>query len=89
MKTYRRIETGAINASIFAIVALALLVMVFGSFSIWAYIQYTEQKQDVDAKIDTATAKAILEQSNKDEAAFEAREKSRCVSLLVHQIMAA
>jgi len=75
MKARRTIETGAINASIFAIVALVLLVLVFGSFSIWAYINYINQKQDVDSKISQAVAKAVLNQSNKDETAFAAREK--------------
>ena len=75
MKARRTTETGAINASIFAIIALVLLVLVFGSFSIWAYINYINQKQDVDSKISQAVAKAVLNQSNKDETAFAAREK--------------
>lgn len=75
MKARRTTETGAINASIFAIVALVLLVLVFGSFSIWAYTNYISQKQDVDSKISQAVAKAVLNQSNKDETAFAAREK--------------
>jgi type VI protein secretion system component VasK len=68
-------ETGAVNASIFAIVALVLLVLVFGSFSIWAYMNYMDQKKDVDSKIANAEAKAKLDQSTKDEATFAAREK--------------
>lgn len=75
MNVYRDREEGAINASIFAIIALVLLVLVFGSFSIWAYVNYTSQKQDVDSKISEATAKAVLAQSTKDETAFAAREK--------------
>lgn len=75
MNIRRNHDEGAINASIFAISALVLLVIVFGSFSIWAYINYTAQKQDVDSKIAEATAKAVLDQSNKDETAFSAREK--------------
>lgn len=75
MNVHRNRDEGAINASIFAIIALVLLVLVFGSFSIWAYINYTDQKQDVDSKISEASAKAVLAQSNKDETAFAAREK--------------
>lgn len=71
----RTSEIGAINASIFAIVALVLLVLVFGSFSIWAYVNYLGQKKDVDTKVADAVAQAKLDQSNKDEAAFAAREK--------------
>lgn len=75
MNVRRNHDEGAINASIFAISALVVLVIVFGSFSIWAYINYTSQKQNVDSKITEATAKAVLDQSNKDETAFSAREK--------------
>ncbi|QQS21533.1 hypothetical protein IPM09_03335 [Candidatus Saccharibacteria bacterium] len=75
MKTYRRFETGAINGSIFAIVALVLLVIVFGSFSIWAYINYTEQKNDVDGKIADATAAAVLKNSEQMQQKFDEDEK--------------
>lgn len=75
MTVNRNHEEGAINASIFAIIALVVLVLVFGSFSIWAYINYTDQKQNVDSKVSEAAAKAILDQSTKDETAFAAREK--------------
>lgn len=71
----RQFERGAINGSMFAIIALVLLVLIFGSFSIWAYVNYMDQKQNVDTKISEATAKAVLKQSNKDETAFAAREK--------------
>lgn len=75
MNLHQNREEGTINTSIFAIVALVLLVLVFGSFSIWAYVNYTDQKQNVDSKVAEAKAKATLDQSTKDEAAFSAREK--------------
>lgn len=75
MNIRRNRDDGTINASIFAIIALVLLVLVFGSFSIWAYVNYIGQKQDVDSKVSEAVAKAVLKQSNKDETAFSAREK--------------
>lgn len=75
MKTRRNYETGAINASIFAIVALSLLVLVFGSFGIWAYLNYTEQKTNVDGKIEEAKADAVLANTKKLEAEFEKREQ--------------
>lgn len=75
MKTRRQLEHGAINSSIFAIIALVILVLIFGSFGIWSYVNYMDQKQNVDQKVSDATAKAVLAQSNKDETAFAAREK--------------
>lgn len=68
-------EHGAINGAIFAIVALSILVIVFGSFGIWSYMNYTDQKTNVDQKVDTATASAVLKNSQSLEAKFEAREK--------------
>lgn len=72
---FRRAESGAINGSIFAIIALVILVLVFGSFSIWAYINYLDNKNNVDTKVSEAVAKAVLDQSNADEEKFAAREK--------------
>lgn len=75
MNTFRRAEEGAVNGSIFAIIALVLLVLIFGGFSVWAYTNYIEQKQDVDGKIKTATAEAVLKNSQDLQAKFEATEK--------------
>ena len=75
MNIHRRREIGAINGSIFAIIALAILVLVFGSFSIWAYMNYMEPKRDVDSKIDEAAAAQVLENSKKLQAEFEKKEK--------------
>ncbi len=71
----RQFERGAVNGSIFAIIALVLLVLIFGSFGIWAYMGYMDQKHNVDTKVSDAVAKAVLDQSNKDETTFAAREK--------------
>ncbi|MGB4767746.1 MAG: hypothetical protein WBP22_00655 [Candidatus Saccharimonas sp.] len=75
MKRIRQVESGAINGSIFAIVALVLLVMVFGGFSIWAYVNYLDQKDDVDGKIAEASAAAVLKNSQDLQAKFDETEK--------------
>jgi hypothetical protein len=75
-------EVGAINGSIFAIIALVILVLVFGSFSIWAYINYLDQKQDVDSKIDEAVASAVLKENKKSEEAIE-KYKNETTTLFV------
>lgn len=75
MNTRRNLEHGAINGSIFAIIALVILVILFGSFGIWAYINYMDQKQNVESKVAEASAAQVLEAKKKLEADFEAREK--------------
>lgn len=82
MNMRRRMEVGAINGSIFAIIALVILVLVFGSFSIWAYINYLDQKQDVDSKIDEAVASAVLKENKKSEEAIE-KYKNETTTLFV------
>lgn len=71
MKTRRQLECGAINGSIIAIVALVILVILFGSFGIWAYINYMDQKQNVDTKVSEATAAAVLKNTTDLNAKFE------------------
>lgn len=82
MNMRRRMEAGAINGSIFAIIALVILVLVFGSFSIWAYVNYLDQKQDVDSKVDEAVAAAVLQENKKSEAAIE-KYKNETTTLFV------
>lgn len=75
MKIRREVESGAINGSIIAIVALSLLVVVFGAFGVWSYMNYMDQKQNVDAKVSDATAKAVLDNTNTLNAKFEEEQK--------------
>lgn len=75
MKTRRNSEKGVIKGSIVAIVVLVILVIGFGAFSVWAYLQYMDQKKDVDGKIDVATAEAVKKNSEEMQAKFEAAEK--------------
>lgn len=71
----RLAEQGSINGSIFAIVALVILVLLFGSFGVWSYMNYQEQKTNVDQKVADATAAAVLASSEKLQAKFEEDEK--------------
>jgi hypothetical protein len=76
MKTYRhKNEQGGVSGSMIAIVGLVVLVVVAGSLAIWAYISYTEQKTDVDGKINLAVAKAKNDQQTDDDKKFAEREK--------------
>lgn len=68
-------ETGAIQLSTVVISILAVLFAVAGSLAIWSYVQYSEQKTDVDGKIDLAVSKAEKVQAELDEVKFAEREK--------------
>jgi hypothetical protein len=68
-------ERGAINGSTIAITALALLVIIFGGFGAWSYMQYTKSSTDVNGQVEDAVAKAIKEQVEADEKKFTEREK--------------
>lgn len=76
MTMYRhKHEQGGISGSMIAIIGLIVLVLITGSAAIWAYLNYTEQKTDVDGKINLAVAQAKKDQSEVEEAKFLEREK--------------
>ncbi len=68
-------EYGGVSGSLIAIIGLVILVVVAGSLAIWAYLNYTEQKTNVDGKVSLAVAEAKKEQGDIDEAKFAEREK--------------
>ncbi|MFZ1487710.1 MAG: hypothetical protein WAS74_01660 [Candidatus Saccharimonas aalborgensis] len=68
-------ESGMIHGYVFVIIALALLTVFFGGFSVWAYLNYTDAKDDVDGKITVAKAEASKQQAEADEIKFLDREK--------------
>jgi hypothetical protein len=68
-------ESGAISGSMLAIIGLAVLVLVAGGAAIWAYVNYSEQKSNVDSKIDVAVAEAKKEQGDIEAEKFAQREK--------------
>lgn len=68
-------EEGSISGSMIAIIGLSVLVLAAGSLAIWAYINYTEQKTNVDGKIELAVAEAKREQGDIESEKFAQREK--------------
>ncbi len=68
-------ERGEVNPLLLLSIVLTVLVLGLGSFSIWAYINYTDQKNNVDQKISAAVADAKRQQASDDEAKFAEREK--------------
>ena len=76
MKVYQhKHEQGGISGSMIAIILLVIVVLAAGSFAIWAYVNYNEQKTNVDGKVDLAVAEAKKVQSDDDEKKFAEREK--------------
>lgn len=71
----RKQEQGGVSGSLLAIIGLSLLTAVAGSLAIWAFLNYNEQKTNVDGKIDLAVAEAKKEQADEDEQKFAEREK--------------
>lgn len=68
-------EAGMSVGIVVAIVALALAAIGFAALSVWALIQYNEQKTNVDGKIASAEAAAEKKQADTDELKFAEREK--------------
>jgi hypothetical protein len=76
MNTYKRKnEQGAISGSLITIISLSILFIGAGSVAIWGYVNYTEQKTNVQGKIDLAVAQAEKTQADKDEVNFDQRDK--------------
>lgn len=68
-------ERGAVSGLLIATIGLTILVIAAGSVAIWAYMNYTDQKTNVDTKIDAAVATAKKEQGDEDEKKFTARDQ--------------
>lgn len=75
MNTHRLNEQGGISGVLLSIILLSIAVTGLGALSVWAYMNYNEQKTNVDGKIALAVATAEKEQAEKDEAKFLEREK--------------
>lgn len=71
----RNDQRGEVNPLLLISIVLTILVLGLGSFSIWAYVNYSDQKNNVDQKISAAVADAKRQQSSDDEASFVEREK--------------
>lgn len=68
-------EAGAVSGSLITIILLGILFLAAGSAAIWAYANYTEQKANVDGKINLAVAEARKEQAEIEAEKFAEREK--------------
>lgn len=68
-------QRGAINNQLLIMVGLLLLIVGLSGLSAWLYVQYNEQKTNVDGKIAIAAAEARKDQSEIEAKNFAEREK--------------
>lgn len=73
--TFRFKESGASTGLLISTITLLVLFLAAGSFAIWSYVNYSEQKTNVDGKIALAVAEAKKEEAEKNELKFAEREK--------------
>lgn len=75
MRTNHASEQGEVNPLLIISIVLTVLVLGLGSFGIWAFVNYNDQKNNVDQKIVAAVADAKRQQSVEDTAKFAEQEK--------------
>lgn len=71
-----RNEFGESHPLLIITVVLGVLTIGFGAFGVWAFMNYQDQKNNVDAIVATAVSDAKEAQTNADRAVFEEQEKS-------------
>lgn len=69
-------QKGFISGAIVGNVVLGIISLVFGSIMIWALVNYNDQKNNVDGKIQNAVQLAKSQQKDSDQAAFDEKEKN-------------
>jgi hypothetical protein len=73
-RTYSH-QLGAVNGVLVALITLSVGMVALGGLAAWAYVNYADQKSNVDARVDRAVAKAEKVQAEEDETKFAEREK--------------
>lgn len=68
-------RSGFVAVSLVTSIIFGLLTLVFGSIMIWALVNYNDQKNNVQGKIETAVERAKKDQSEKDQKRFSEEEK--------------
>jgi len=70
-----RSERGGISVHTLVIIGLSVFTVAFAGLSVWAYVNYMDQKNNVDAKINSAVADAEKKLGDDLEKKFIEREK--------------
>lgn len=75
MRQHKQLERGAVSGSLIAIVTISFAAVLLAGLSVYLFMQYNEQKTNVDGKIALAEADARREQQEIDDKNFREREK--------------
>lgn len=75
MRNTRRYQEGSVNGGVIAIILLGLALVACIGMAIWLFVQYSDQKSNVDAKVEAAKAKAIRDTQEEEQEKFLEREK--------------
>lgn len=73
--TIHKHEQGAVSGLLIATIGLTILLIAASSAAIWAYMNYVDQKTNVDNKVAIAVADAKKLQSDIDEKKFTERDQ--------------
>jgi len=68
-------ENGSVNIWMIMSIVLIVLSLALGGLAIWSFVNYTNQKTNVDTKISAAVAVAVKNQADADEVKFTQRDK--------------
>lgn len=60
-------QSGAVNSLLLAVIGLLVVVVALSGLSAWLFVQYRDQKVNVDSKIAVAEAAAKKQQAEEDE----------------------
>jgi len=72
LNTYKK---GSAKVWMISTISLIVLFIAAAGLSVWLYLNYTDQKNNVDTKVDDAVSVAKKEQADADEVKFTKREK--------------
>lgn len=68
-------ERGSVNGWMVGTIGCLILFLIAGSLAIWAYMQYSHEKSNVDSKVAIEVAKGKSEQAESDQRQFLERAK--------------
>jgi cytoskeletal protein RodZ len=63
----KKFKNGRVEGSTIVIILLSIALIGLGTFGIWAYINYSEAKSNVDSKVEAAVSEAKRQQKEADE----------------------
>ena len=69
-------ERGSVNGWMVGTIGCLILFLIAGSLAIWAYMQYSREKSNVDSKVAIEVAKGKSEQAESDQKKFSEEAKN-------------